>query len=162
MKSHAYRFTRMFLGLLALIAFLAPPASGTDVETYKVALLPLVLHADPGKAYLRPRLQSMLVSRLSGEDIDLIRNDAVRPLLTEAEKNGIATRERAEALGRTLGATHGRREPARERPRRIPTGHLQPGSRPGVEHVEICAARDRGTRAAEPLALWAAVPGRAA
>ena len=106
MKCSAYRFTNLFLGLLALVVFLSTPAFGADEAPYRVALLPLVLHAGPDKAYLRPGLQSMLVSRLSGEGIELIRDDAVRPLLTESEKNGIAFRDRAEELAGTLGATH--------------------------------------------------------
>lgn len=99
--------SKMFLVLpLALIVFLSSSAFGSDEDPYKVALLPLVLHADPSKAYLRPGFNSMLVSRLSGEGIDLIRDDAVLPLLTKEEKEGVASRERAEALGKSLNATH--------------------------------------------------------
>ena len=107
MKNRGCIVSKMFLALpLALIVFLSSSAFGANEDRYKVALFPLVLHADPSKAYLRPGLKSMLVSRLSGEDIELIRDDAVLSLLTEEEKGGIASRERAEALGKALSATH--------------------------------------------------------
>ena len=104
MTISAHRFTRTIPGLLALILFLSAPALGSDKDKYKVALLPLVFHADQTKAYLRAGFKSMFLSRLSGEGIEVIRDNALLPLLTEGEKMGISSRDRAEGLADALGA----------------------------------------------------------
>ncbi len=104
MNVNAHRFTRIIPGLLALILFLSAPALGSDKEKYKVALLPLVFHADPSKAYLRSGFKSMFLSRLSGEGIELIQDGALLQLLTKEEKTGIASRDRAEGLAEALNA----------------------------------------------------------
>ncbi len=104
MTISAHRFTRTIPGLLALILFLSAPALGSDKDKYKVALLPLVFHADQTKAYLRAGFKSMFLSRLSGEGIEVIRDNALLPLLTGEEKMGISSRDRAEGLADALGA----------------------------------------------------------
>jgi hypothetical protein len=70
----------------------------------KVLFLPLVFHADESKAYLRSGIKTMFVSRLSGEGLAVLTDEAYGPLLSEEEKRGIASEKRAEELARKLNA----------------------------------------------------------
>ena len=69
-----------------------------------MALLPLVIHSGQSKDYLQPGLKSMLVSRLSGEGIQLISEEKLYPLLSEKEKQGINSSQRAEEVAKALKA----------------------------------------------------------
>ena len=68
-----------------------------------VALLPLTLYADPGKAYLSQGIKTMLASRMSGEGLDVISADSV---LGEADKQGVTSEQRAEELAKLLKANY--------------------------------------------------------
>ncbi len=68
-----------------------------------VALLPLQLFADPGKAYLSQGIKTMLASRLSGEGLEVLSADSV---LTGADKQGITSEQRAEEIAKLLKANH--------------------------------------------------------
>jgi hypothetical protein len=68
-----------------------------------VSLLPLHLFADPSKAYLGQGIKTMLASRLSGEGLDVISSDSV---LSEADKQGVTSEQRAEELARLLKANY--------------------------------------------------------
>ena len=73
----------------------------------KVAVLPLALYADPGKAYLRQGIMSMLASRLPGEGLEVLGGHALAPLLREGEaNNGITSPERAGELAGLLKADY--------------------------------------------------------
>jgi len=67
-----------------------------------VVLLPLKIYADASKSYLGEGVKSMLLSRLSGWDIEVIPDDKVTDLLDEGDKRGITVQKRAEALARRL------------------------------------------------------------
>jgi FG-GAP-like repeat len=94
---HRFLFT-----LLPMVAVLfSQPGVAADKS---LLLLPLVIYSDQPKDYLRPGLKSMFVSRLSGEGLQLIGDEKLYPLLSEKEKEGVNSKERAEELGRALKA----------------------------------------------------------
>jgi hypothetical protein len=73
----------------------------------KVVILPLALYTDPGKDYLRQGIKNMLASRLPGEGIQVISDQALVPFLREGEeKNGITSAERAGELAGLLKADY--------------------------------------------------------
>jgi TolB-like protein len=72
----------------------------------RVAILPLKLYADESKAYLRQGLKTMFTSRLSGEGLEVIGDEALSPLLTDADGQGVTSSERAEELARRLDADY--------------------------------------------------------
>ena len=86
--------TIVFLFLLSSHAFAADKT---------VVLLPLKLYADPDKAYLTQGIKTMLASRMSGEGLDVISADSV---LSEADKQGVTSEQRAEELARLLKADY--------------------------------------------------------
>jgi len=94
---------RIFLFFLAL-ALLLPFSAGAADKT--VVLFPLVVYSDQPKSFLGPGLRSMFISRLAGEGIELISDERLYPLLTEKEKKGLDSRERAEAVARELKADY--------------------------------------------------------
>jgi len=71
-----------------------------------VALLPLKLYADQSKSYLGEGVKSMLFSRLSGGEIEVMGDDKVTDLMDEGDKRGITVQKRAEDLTRRLGADY--------------------------------------------------------
>ena len=89
--------------LLSLIFSLFVPASASAKT---LALLPLKLYADQSKSYLGEGVKSMLLSRLSGGDIEVIGDDKVTSLLGEEETKGITVQKRAEDLARRLEAEY--------------------------------------------------------
>ena len=91
-----------FLGLF-LAAFFSAPAGAADK---RVALLPLKLYADESKAYLRQGLNSMFLSRLSGEGLEVVGDETLSPLLTDQDREGVTSRERAEELARGLNVDY--------------------------------------------------------
>ncbi|MBW2303809.1 MAG: hypothetical protein JRF57_08870 [Deltaproteobacteria bacterium] len=95
-----------FLGFIAafLVTLLCQsPVRAETGEKKTLALLPFVLYADASKAYLRPGLKSMFVSRLSGEGIELVPDDEVSALLGAKEKEqGVSDPKRAKELALKL------------------------------------------------------------
>ena len=89
------------VSVLALVLFLPLPARATDKT---LALLPLTLYADESKSYLREGIKSILISRLSGGDLHIVSDEVLMPLLSQAEKKGVTSKERAVALARDLKA----------------------------------------------------------
>lgn len=85
--------------LLALILFVPLPVRAAHKT---LVMLPFTLYADKSKAYLSEGIKSILVSRLSGEDLHIISDEAFEPLLSEREKKGITSKDRAEELARSL------------------------------------------------------------
>ncbi|MFC1825491.1 hypothetical protein ACFL9T_22495 [Thermodesulfobacteriota bacterium] len=89
---------------LIFTLFIAPHA---QAATKTLALLPLAIYADPSKDYLRQGLKSMLSSRLAGEGLDLVGDEALQSLLTENDKkNGVTSQARAEELAGKLRADY--------------------------------------------------------
>jgi hypothetical protein len=68
-----------------------------------VVILPLKVYADPNKAYLSQGVKTMLTSRMSGEGLDVITADSV---LSETDKQGVTSEQRAEELARLLKANY--------------------------------------------------------
>jgi hypothetical protein len=72
----------------------------------RLVLLPLAFYVDESKNYLRQGIKSMLVSRISGEGLEVVSDDALGALLTEKDRQGIASEKRAEELARQLKAEY--------------------------------------------------------
>ena len=103
-KKNIHDFLKTFiLSLFALTLFLPSPARAANKT---LVLLPLTLYADESKSYLRQGVKSILISRLSGEDLHVIGDEALGSLLDENEKAGITEKDRAEELARTLKADY--------------------------------------------------------
>lgn len=77
-------------------------------ETPRVLLMPLTIHAPQDHhAFLKEGLRSMFVSRLANEGLDVMSEEAAAGVLQEADRDGIESDERAEALTRRSGAGYG-------------------------------------------------------
>ena len=89
--------------LLSLVFFLPL----TAIASYKrLVLFPLAVYADQSKAYLGQGIKSMLISRISWGDIEIISDEKYTPLLGKNEKQGITSKKRAEELARGLKADY--------------------------------------------------------
>jgi hypothetical protein len=92
-----------FIAVLTALPFYSA-ALGADK---KVAVLPLALYAEPGKDYLRHGIKNMLASRLPGEGLQVVGDQALSPFLREGEeKNGVTSPERAEELAALVNADY--------------------------------------------------------
>ena len=89
--------------LLSLIVSLPVAAYAS---TKSLVLFPLAIYADQSKAYLGQGIKRMLISRISGRDIEIIPDEKYIPLLGKKEKEGIVAKERAEELARVLKADY--------------------------------------------------------
>jgi TolB-like protein len=98
--------TILIVPLLCL--FLLPyfQAKARAADNKRIAVFPLKLYADESKSYLRQGLRSMFLSRLSGEGLDVIGEEDVSALLTDADRQGVTSSERAEDLARRLDADY--------------------------------------------------------
>ena len=94
-----YFIKKICLSLLLLI-LLVPPSAIAGNKT--LIILPLVIYADQSKTFLRQGLRSMLISRLSGEGLEVVGDDAFGSLLNKEDKEGIKSKDRAEELARKL------------------------------------------------------------
>jgi TolB-like protein len=72
----------------------------------RIVLLPLRFYVDESKSYLRQGIKSMLLSRLSGQDLEVVSDNALGSLLTENDRQGITSEKRAEELARQLKAEY--------------------------------------------------------
>jgi len=90
----------LFWTFLLLLPAEAPAAPKT------VLLLPLVIHGDPSKAYLREGFKSMFRSRLADGDLTVLSDAALEGRLSEEEKLGIDSKSRAAELARQLKADY--------------------------------------------------------
>jgi len=97
--------TRKIALICFLIILISLPLFSHGADK-KVAVLPLALYADPGKAYLRQGIKSMLVSRLSGEGLQVLVDQPVAPFLKGGETEGITSPDRAAELGELLRADY--------------------------------------------------------
>jgi len=95
-------FIMIFIqSLLALLLFIPLPVRAANKT---LVILPLTIYADKSKSYLSEGVKSILISRLSGGDLHIISNEALEPLLSEEEKAGITSKDRAEELAMSLKA----------------------------------------------------------
>ena len=92
-----------FLCLLLIPSF---PAKARAADNKRIAIFPLKLYADESKSYLRQGLRSMFLSRLSGEGLDVIGEEDVSAILTDQDRQGVTSSERAEELARRLDADY--------------------------------------------------------
>jgi len=90
-----------FVGFIAVVLFLS--SFHVLAANKTVALLPLKLYADPGKAYLGQGIKTMLASRLSGEGLEIITGDSI---LSETDKRGVTSEQRAEEIAGLLKANY--------------------------------------------------------
>jgi hypothetical protein len=108
-KKQRYGMKRNTLGtlfpiiLLSFILFTPLPVQSSDK---KALLLPLALYAERPLDHIRQGAASMLVTRLAGGELAVIRGDAIGRFLTEEEIRGIISEKRAEELMGELGADY--------------------------------------------------------
>jgi hypothetical protein len=91
--------------MLILAIFLTLAGRGLAADK-RLVLLPLTYYMDESKGYLRQGIKTMLVSRISGEGLELVSDDALAPLLTEQDRKGITAEKRAEELARQVKAEY--------------------------------------------------------
>lgn len=103
MKPTSALISKGMLFFLAVSLLLCQPALA---RVKKVALFPLAFHGDASKAYLRPGLRSMFISRLSDRDLEIISDETVSAVFETGDREGIRSPERAEELGRRIGADY--------------------------------------------------------
>jgi hypothetical protein len=73
----------------------------------RVVLLPFQIFAgEQQQTFLRQGLRSMFISRLKSEGLDLVPEETTLGLLTEEDKQGVQSEERAEALAKQAGADY--------------------------------------------------------
>ena len=94
---------RSCLILLSLVLFLPLSVFSADKT---LVILPFVIYADQPGAYLRQGIESMFHSRLSGGGLAVIGQERYVSLLSEKERQGIASEKRAEDLARGLEADY--------------------------------------------------------
>ncbi len=87
--------------LLLLLGNFSPAHS----ETKKIILFPPVLYSQRPMPYLLQGIKTMLVSRLSRQDVQVITSDKVAGL-SETEKKGMIDRKRAEEVARAEQAQY--------------------------------------------------------
>ena len=98
-ENHYYSDMILSLFLLCMVFSLPVPVYAS---ARTLVLLPLRIYADQSKSYLGEGVKSMLLSRLSGGDIEVIPDDKVADLLDEGDRKGITAQKRAEELARHL------------------------------------------------------------
>jgi len=89
-----------------LLVFLLPLIfiSYVHASDRAILLLPVAVYGDKPEPYLLQGFKSMFISRLSGEGLEVRDDEGIAGLLSEQEKKGVITRERAEELARTVNA----------------------------------------------------------
>jgi TolB-like protein len=89
------------------VFFLVLALAGRGISADKrLVILPLTFYIDESKSYLRQGIKSMLVSRISGEGLEVVSDDALRALLSENDRQGITSEKRADELARQLKAEY--------------------------------------------------------
>ena len=78
----------------------------SSASTKSVVLFPLTVFADQSKAYLNQGVKSMLISRISGGDIEIIPDEKYIPFLGNNMKQGITSKKRAGELARNCKADY--------------------------------------------------------
>ena len=100
---------RMSLNIVNIFLFFLLPlfvAAPAPAANRNLVLFPFTLYAEHPEDYLRQGLRTMFLSRLSGGGLDVITGEALDPLLSENEKKGAVSRERAEEIARQLKADY--------------------------------------------------------
>jgi len=102
MRKNIRTFFQAFL-FTAITFCLASPAMAANRT---LALFPFAVYAERPESYVRQGLKTMFLSRLSGGGLDVVTEEDFGSLLTEKEKNGIITRQRAEQVAKKLKADY--------------------------------------------------------
>jgi hypothetical protein len=89
--------------ILVLVSFILSFPVPSHASNKRLVLFPLAIYADKPSDYLREGVRRMLISRLSGGDLEVISDES---LLGERGKEGIISKERAEELARGLKADY--------------------------------------------------------
>lgn len=89
---------------LILIVFCLSPAPSAFAAENELVFFPLAIYVDPSKSFLQGGLRSMFLSRLSGQGIEVVGNKRLDPLLSEEDKKGVTSREKAVKLTKQIGA----------------------------------------------------------
>jgi len=103
-RESCHSFDKIVAIFLLSLIFSLPLPSYASTKT--VVLFPLALYADKSKAYLGQGIKSMLISRISWGDIEIIPDEKYTSLLSQKEGKGIVSKKRAEELARGLKADY--------------------------------------------------------
>lgn len=103
MNKNHYRYLRVFILLLLWMPTLSTHAFAAN---RKLALFPFTIYAEHPRDYVGQGLTTMFVSRLSGEDLDVITVRDFGSLLSDQERMGKIGRERVEEVARECKADY--------------------------------------------------------
>ena len=103
-KEHFSIFGKIISLILLSLIFLPPVASHASMKN--LILLPFTVYADQSKSYLGQGIKSMLISRISGGDIEIIPDEKYIHLLGKNKKQGITSKKSAEELARGCNADY--------------------------------------------------------
>ena len=88
---------------LAIVLFSPPPALAANRT---LALFPLAVYAKGPKDYLRQGIRAMLVSRLSGGDLEVVTDEKFRSLLKSEELKGKLNSQRIGEIAKQIQADY--------------------------------------------------------
>ena len=103
-KRSLHKFGKIIFSFFLFLIFFTPVTSYASTKT--VVLLPLTVYADQSKAYLNQGIKSMLISRISGGDIEIIPEEKYTPPLDENTKQGITSKKKAVELASSCKADY--------------------------------------------------------
>jgi hypothetical protein len=95
--------SRHLLLFLAVVPFLSQPAMA---QTKKVAFFPLAFNGDASKSYLRQGLRTMIISRLSDKEIEMVGEETIRSLMEGEDNKESVSPGRAGELAKRIGADY--------------------------------------------------------
>lgn len=95
---------KIFPVILLSIIFFGPLSALASTKT--LVIFPLAIYADQSKAYLGQGIKRMLISRISGEGIEIVPDEKYISLLDKSEKKGVTSKKRAEEMARGLKADY--------------------------------------------------------
>lgn len=93
-----------YIFLILGLCFFFTPLRAATAKT--VALFPVALYSPKPAPYLQQGLKTMFVSRLSEVGLNVITDDTFGPSLTQEEKAGKISRQRAEEIAKQAGADY--------------------------------------------------------
>jgi hypothetical protein len=98
----SFKIRRIYIAILLFISLCFPVSAYAKT----LAIFPLAVYSDKPSDFIQQGVRSMFVSRLSGGDIDIIKNKDLEPLLIENEKEGIIKEKRAQEIAQKIKADY--------------------------------------------------------
>ena len=92
-----------FLSFIFIVLSISPISYAAEDE---LVFFPMAIYVDQSKSFLHQGLRSMFLSRLSGQGITVVGDKKLEPLLSEEDKKGVTSKERAVNLAKRLEANY--------------------------------------------------------